>query len=194
MNKVSFSNNVRNGRVVFLLLAVFISSLLISSNIYAEEILISRDKALAQAFPNASRFTKEEFVLTPDQIRKLKTEAKIRIGPKHQSKITLFTAKKDEQVLGYVFEDVVLGKWGIIHYVLALNKKGAVLKVIILDYSEIRGRPIARNRFLKQYKGKTYRNPVRLKKDIDGISGATISSRSITDGIRKLLHIFKDYK
>ena len=75
-----------------------------------------------------------------------------------------------------------------------MNVQGAIVEVIILDYSEIRGKPIAKRRFLRQYKGKTTKDPVLLRRDIDGISGATISSRSLTDGIRKILYIFTEIK
>ena len=103
----------------------------------------------------------------------------------------LYILKGEDRVLGYAFEDTVLGKWGPIHYVVGINDAGEVLRVIVLDYQEIRGRPVAKRRFLRQYEGKTAHDPVRLREDIDGISGATISSRSLTDGIRKIINIFE---
>ncbi|PIW58254.1 MAG: hypothetical protein COW13_05350 [Candidatus Omnitrophica bacterium CG12_big_fil_rev_8_21_14_0_65_50_5] len=74
---------------------------------------------------------------------------------------------------------------------MSLSPEGQVIEVSVLDYQEIRGKPVAKNRFLKQYQNKTIHNPVKLKKDIDGITGATISSRSLTDGVRKILYIFE---
>lgn len=85
----------------------------------------------------------------------------------------------------------MLGKWGPIHYALAVNPDGRIHKAVVLDYEEIRGKNVAKSRFLRQYEGKSTKDPVMLRQDIDGITGATISSRSMTDGVRKLLHIFE---
>jgi Na+-translocating ferredoxin:NAD+ oxidoreductase RnfG subunit len=86
---------------------------------------------------------------------------------------------------------VVVGKWAPIRYLVGLDLNGTVLQVIVLEYKEIRGRPVAKKRFLNQYKGKTIQDELMLRSDIDGVTGATISSRSMTDGVRKILHIFK---
>ena len=72
-----------------------------------------------------------------------------------------------------------------------IDLSAKIVRTSILGFYEIRGRGASKNRFLKQYKGKTIRDAIRLRKDIDGISGATITSRSLTDGVRKLLFIFE---
>ncbi|MCA9395347.1 MAG: FMN-binding protein [Candidatus Omnitrophica bacterium] len=70
-----------------------------------------------------------------------------------------------------------------------VDTAGKVKEVMILDYYEIRGKPAAKRRFLKQYRGKGVSDPIRLRKDIDGVTGATITSRSLTDGVRKAVHV-----
>ncbi len=121
-------------------------------------------------------------------------EQKVRIIFKdtHLKKIQFYIVKRSGQNIGLVFEDIVIGKWGPIHYLVGVDLKGKVIQVIILDYDEIRGKPIAKRRFLKQYKNKSSHDPVKLRQDIDGIAGATISSRSLTNGIRKLLFVFAE--
>ena len=101
----------------------------------------------------------------------------------------------DAKSLAHLFKyDTVMGKWGLIHYLVGLDTGGAVFHVTILDYQEIRGRPIAKRRFLRQYEGKTTLDPLQLYKDIDGITGATISSNSLTEGVRKILYIYEFIK
>lgn len=99
--------------------------------------------------------------------------------------------REQNAAVGYAFEDTVIGKWGPIHYLAGLDTNGAVSRIIILDYQEIRGRPIAKPRFLRQYQGKTLKDTLQLRKDIDGITGATISSNSLTEGVRKILHMYE---
>jgi len=160
----------------------------------AAEELISVDKALQKIFRKASAFTPHTVTLSAEQISRLEEKADITFAGAHLETVTFYTAQENGQTVGYAFEDTVLGKWGPIHYLAGLNTDGQVKEVVILAYDEIRGRPVAKPRFLRQYKGKGLPAPVKLQRDIDGISGATISSRSLTDGIRKILYIFDDIK
>ena len=156
--------------------------------------LVSVKEALKKVFLAATIFEKEEFCLLPSEIVHIQGKADLLFKDAHSARVTRYVVKQDEQVLGYGFEDIVHGKWGPIHYLVALDLNGVVLGIVILDYQEIRGKLIAKKRFLKQYIGKTIDNPLRLRKDIDGITGATISSRSLTDGVRKILHIYHEFK
>jgi hypothetical protein len=40
-------------------------------------------------------------------------------------------------------------------------------------------------RFRKQFQGKTAQDPLRLNRDIDAVSGATVSSASLATGARR---------
>jgi Na+-translocating ferredoxin:NAD+ oxidoreductase RnfG subunit len=158
---------------------------------FAED-LITTDEALRKIFSQATHFDSRGFALSDEQIKAVEEKAQVTFEGSHSTDIQLYTAEKDGQTLGFVFEDRVIGKWGPIHYLLGLDPQGTVLDVVILDYQEIRGRPIAKKRFLRQYQKKSIHDSVRLRKDIDGVTGATISSRSLTDGIRKLLNVFEE--
>lgn len=152
--------------------------------------LIKIDKALSQILPVADRIDKESIFLSEAQVIEIQEKANVTFGGAHQAQVTVYKMYKDGVVMAYVFEDVVKGKWGPIHYLVGLDTKGNILETIVLDYQEIRGRPIAKKRFLNQYKGKNIHNSLTLRKDIDGITGATISSTSLTDGVRKIVYIF----
>ena len=168
---------------------MFLVFLIISPYVGAEE-LTTVDAALRVIFPAASSVDKKQLSLSQEQIRSVEASAQITFAQAHSEKVSVYIIKQGVAVLGYAFEDIVIGKWGPIHYLAGLDAKGVVLQVVILDYKEIRGRPIAKKRFLKQYKGKTVSDEIMLHADIDGITGATISSRSLTDGVRKILHVY----
>jgi len=158
------------------------------------KVLIRADEAVKKIYRQAETFEARSLTLSDDQIRRIEAKARITFKGAHSSQVIVHTAKDSGQTVGYAFEDTVAGKWGPIHYLVGLDANGVVSQIMILDYEEDRGRPIAKKRFLRQYKGKKREHPVRLKKDINGISGATISSRSLTDGVRKLLHIFEEIR
>ncbi|MCB9748082.1 MAG: FMN-binding protein [Candidatus Omnitrophica bacterium] len=174
---------------IFLLAQILLLNFL---TIVQAEQLIELDKALKKIYPKATAFEKEDIYFNDEQAARIAQKAGISFGQTHAMKVSQIIVKQNDHILGYAFEDTVIGKWGPIHYLLGLDLKGTIIETIVLDYQEIRGRPIAKSRFLRQYKGKNLRNYIRLRKDINGITGATISSRSITDGIRKLLFVFAE--
>ena len=160
---------------------------------FAEE-LIKVEGASKKMFPAAGHFDRQIVSLSKEQIRRVEEAARLTFEGKHSDQVIVHIAREQNTVVGYAFEDTVIGKWGPIHYLVGLDTNGAVSRIIILDYQEIRGRPIAKPRFLRQYQGKTIRDTLQLRKDIDGITGATISSNALTEGVRKILHIYEFIK
>ncbi|MEE3623545.1 FMN-binding protein [Nitrospirillum sp. BR 11752] len=88
---------------------------------------------------------------------------------------------------GTFIVDEVLGKHEYITIALAISKAGAVQGLEILEYKESYGHEVRGDDWRAQFTGKTAANPVKLDKDITNISGATLSSRHVTDGVRRLL-------
>lgn len=175
------------------LLSLSCALLVFSSNAFAEE-LKKVDGALREMFPKAVDFSRQTIRLSEDQIRGIEQAAHMTFEGKHADEVTVHVVLEQNHAVGYAFEDTVMGKWGLIHYLVGLDTGGMIFQIIILDYQEIRGRPIARRRFLRQYQGKTVNDPLQLYKDIDGITGATISSNSLTEGVRKILYIYEFIK
>ena len=60
-----------------------------------------------------------------------------------------------------------------------------VERVEIMVYREPRGDEVRDVRFRKQFQGKTSQDPLRLNRDIDAVSGATVSSASLAVGVRR---------
>jgi Na+-transporting NADH:ubiquinone oxidoreductase subunit NqrC len=81
----------------------------------------------------------------------------------------------------------VIGKHEFITYALALGADGTVRGVEILEYRESYGGEIRNPKWRQQFVGKRPGSQLRLDKDIKNISGATLSSRHVTDGVRRLL-------
>jgi Na+-transporting NADH:ubiquinone oxidoreductase subunit NqrC len=62
-----------------------------------------------------------------------------------------------------------------------------VRDVEILEYRETYGGEVRNAAWRQQFVGKRFGSGVQLGKDIKNISGATLSSRHVTDGVRRLL-------
>jgi Na+-transporting NADH:ubiquinone oxidoreductase subunit NqrC len=83
--------------------------------------------------------------------------------------------------------DRVIGKHEFITYALALGPDGTVRGIEILEYRETYGGEIRNPNWRRQFVGKKPGSALRLDGDIRNISGATLSSRHVTDGVRRLL-------
>ncbi len=91
---------------------------------------------------------------------------------------------------GWFLLDQVIGKHDLISYALALDASGVIRQVEILDYRESYGGEIRVPAWRKQFVGKKSGAPLLLDDDIKNISGATLSCRHVTEGIRKMLAIY----
>jgi Na+-translocating ferredoxin:NAD+ oxidoreductase RnfG subunit len=88
---------------------------------------------------------------------------------------------------GYFFVDAVIGKHDLITYAVALTADGKVRQTEILEYREAYGGEVRNARWRQQFTGRQHGDPVRIGRDIQNISGATMSCEHVTDGIRRLL-------
>lgn len=103
---------------------------------------------------------------------------------------TYLTARAaDQRLLGFVFELEVIGESLPITFAVGVSADGVLQDVQVMVYREPRGEEIQDRRFRRQFVGKRMKDPLTLGKDIDAISGATISSRSATFAARKGLSL-----
>lgn len=83
--------------------------------------------------------------------------------------------------------DEVVGKHEMITYAVGIDRGGSVKQVEILEYHETYGSEIRDTAWRKQFVGKTAASALKLNRDIANISGATLSSKHVTDGVRRVL-------
>jgi hypothetical protein len=82
--------------------------------------------------------------------------------------------------------DHVIGKHLYIDYAVAIEG-GRVRRVDILQYRESYGGDIRSPSWLGQFVGKTASSPLKVGGDIRNISGATLSSMHVTEGVKRVL-------
>lgn len=98
----------------------------------------------------------------------------------------LFTIKSDHQKLGYVVIVRARSKFDYFDYAIYYDPKLIIKGVRVLQYREDYGGEIANKRWLKQFEGLTVQSPIAIDNDIQGISGATVSYRAITSGVKEV--------
>jgi len=92
---------------------------------------------------------------------------------------------------GWFLLDEVIGKHEFITYAAGLTEDGAVKQIEVLDYRETYGGQVRDAKWRAQFTGKKHGAKLKLDDDIQNISGATLSSRHIADGVRRLLATYE---
>ena len=84
------------------------------------------------------------------------------------------------------------GYSGSINMMVGVDKSGKIIGVKVLKQTETPGlgANVSNPGFLNQFIGKTAKDQIEPKKDIDAITGATISSRAVCKGVKDALEKF----
>jgi Na+-translocating ferredoxin:NAD+ oxidoreductase RnfG subunit len=152
---------------------------------WADRVLLK--EADAPALLGGKTATRRTLELTDDQLAQLSKA----LGRKIAAKSYPYLDVRDERgaPLGEVFLLDVIGQSQPITFAVAVGADGALRDVAVMVYRESHGEEISDKRFRRQFAGKRLADPIALDKDIDAISGATISSRAATFAARKALQL-----
>jgi hypothetical protein len=124
-------------------------------------VYMSVDAAKKAAFPSATRFV--------------------------DNGASTWKAMAGDKLLGLFVFDHVIGKHLYIDFAVSLDTTGRVMRVDILQYRESYGGEVREAGWLAQFVGKTSSSPLKVGGDIRNISGATLSSLHLTEGVKKVL-------
>lgn len=100
---------------------------------------------------------------------------------------SVLRVSKNGTLQGFAAVRNVKGKDQQITYLVAIDSANALKDIDVLVYREPYGGEVAYEPWRKQFRGKTTSASLVVGKDIRNISGATISSHSVTLGVRKTL-------
>jgi len=112
-------------------------------------------------------------------------EAKVGQGFFRNS-IYTWKITKSDTVVGYALLDNVKGKSLPITFMVIFDPEGIIISTHVVKYRESIGGEISNWRWNRQFSGRNHQSSFSVGKDIDGISGATISVNAMTRGILKL--------
>ena len=154
------------------------------------EVYLSEEEAVKLMFPKSERIKKELLKVPMDK----KVTIEERIGWKFpEEAFEVYIGETGTQTDGYAFVQNTIGKHKPMTYMVGVDARGRVSNVELLVFRESRGSEVRTKRFNVQYEGKTASDPVRLNKDIINISGATMSVRSMTAGIKRVLVLVDEF-
>jgi hypothetical protein len=147
----------------------------------AEEVLWSTKDLLRDFFKSSTKVSFTE-LQTANHAAALRS-ALGYVPPK--SKYVVFVATTGDRVDGYAVIDEEIGQHLPITFGVKISPAGEVERVEVMVYRESFGGDVRDERYRQQFVGKTERSPLRAGDDIVAISGATLSSKAVAQGVRR---------
>jgi len=161
-----------------------------SSSVSEAATLMTLKDFLKKELAGAPKISKETFSLNEEQKKTLHS-----LAPDSQDgEFTFYYAKSNEGKLQIACSTVSQqGKEGPLSIGICFEPQGLVKSVVILESEEDHGRKIAEAAWLKQFSGKKVSDAFQVGQDVNGISGATRSSKAVSEALRKTSYAFKTF-
>jgi len=154
------------------------------------EVFMTEEDAVKIMLAKSERIRKEVIRLSQEK----KDAIEQRIGWKFpEESFELYIGETGDRIDGYAMVHNTIGKHKHMTYMVGVDNRGACKDVELLVFREAKGSEVRRKRFNAQYEGKTVSDPIRINKDIINITGATMSVRSISAGVKRVLVLVDEF-
>lgn len=154
------------------------------------EVFMTEEDAVKIMLAGSDRVRKDVIRLS----REKKDAIEQRIGWKFpEESFELYIGETGDKIDGYAMVHNTIGKHKHMTYMVGVDNRGACTDVELLVFREAKGSEVRRKRFNAQYEGKTVSDPIRINKDIINITGATMSVRSISAGVKRVLVLVDEF-
>ena len=164
-------------------LPLIILSVFLSASLQAET-LATKEQAVKAIFPEATATEVVTVTLSKDQLAAISAKYKWTV---EAPELKVSVSKKDAAVVGRTLFISETGKHGPIWVAVGINTDGTVRDSVVCAMQEVKGKPVANKMFLKQFIGKKVDSGFEVGKDIQAVSGATISTKAVVKAVRKAL-------
>lgn len=149
---------------------------------------LSVDAAQKAIFPQGDAFQE---VLLPQSAEQLQSLLALAGPQPPHGMVRIWRASRGGVTLGHFFVDEVIGRQSLITYALGIDTSGALLDLEIMAYRESHGSEVRNSAWRGQFVHRNSLDQLRFRTDIKNISGATLSSEHVTQGVRWLLAVWQ---
>jgi len=108
----------------------------------------------------------------------------------YRDELYYWAISNNDTTIAYALMDNVIGKSMPITFLVIVNNKGNIEATEVIKYREAYGGEVGNKNWLAQFTNSTNTSQFMVGKNIDGISGATISVYSLSKGIQKIAILF----
>ena len=166
-------------------------NLLFISLLAAGPIRNNSEKHIFFQFPKDVKISMYTLDLNKKNIASIQNEVKQVF---YRDKLYYWTISQNDTTIAYAFIDNVKGKSMPITFMVILDKNGSIINTSIIKYREAYGGEVDNERWLAQFVNRNNNSSYKIGKNIDGITGATISVNSLSKGIQKIVLLFSHIK
>lgn len=145
---------------------------------------LSLAEAQRICFPSATNFEQLDTSFSPEQLAEIARNggsSGMLGAPK------IWRVVNEQTHLGYIISDSAIGKHLAIDYVVAVDSARSIIQVEILEYRENYGSEVHNPKWLRQFNNKRSNSKFLLNEDIKNISWATLSSKHLTEAVKRNL-------
>ena len=164
------------------------AALMLPATVVVAADYLTIDAAQQSVFPDAPTF--EPVIIALDPAQQATIAALAGPQPQHGT-LRIWRAMHGDLTLGYVFVDEVVGKSDLITYATGIDMAGTLRTVEILSYRESHGGEIRNAAWRRQFADRDALEQLEFRTDIKNISGATMSSEHVTQGVRWLYALWQ---
>ena len=158
-------------------------TLIITGNLISSEIKEASLNTINLFYKDSIQISEKTYKIP----KKVKKEIQNTVKQKFfRDKIYYWVIKKENTPIGYALLDNSIGKTMPITYLVIFNLNNEILHSKIIKYREGYGGEVKGKKWLAQFNGMKKDSLYTFPKDIVGISGATLSVKSVTKGFSKL--------
>jgi len=95
-----------------------------------------------------------------------------------------------DEILGFVAVESGQGYSGHLKVLVAADPQGVIVETRVVDHREWPAwfEMLSSGSFYKQFEGKKVMDPIRLSQDVEAVTGATYSSRGVSEAVRRGSH------
>ncbi len=151
------------------------------------QVFSTQQQALERTFPKPQTIERRTLFLNDPQVAAIQKLARAKLASKV---VAYYAGQLENQTLGYAFfgAEIVRTKEAI--YMAVINPDSSLRAVEILAFAEPADY-LPTPRWFELFRGKWLNDNLWPKRDIHNITGATLTTQTITLGVRKMLAIFQ---
>lgn len=165
-------------------LLVVALAIVVAGGVMLAASLLTREEALALAYPGAT-FTAERIFLTAEQQKRAADTGGVPIT---SALIGRYVATKHGKLAGRAYVDTHTVRTKKETLLISLDASGKLKRVDVTAFLEP-AEYQAPQAFLNQYGGRALSDDLRLQRAIRPIAGATLTAHAVTDAVRRVLAI-----
>lgn len=159
--------------------------LVVAAPAFADQLFLRESEVPRALFGDHVTSVRKTLELSPPEIAELSKVLERKIEIRNYPYLEVHAEGAEKPVLGQIFLMDVIGQSLPITFAVGVKPDGTLQDIQVMVYREPHGDEIRVKRFRAQFAGKKLQDPLVVGKDIDAISGATISSTSAAYAARK---------